>query len=169
MAPKKKGAKKAQDDWEADIGDVPEPIAPVTKEEKVEDVAQDGGDDDMGGGLLAALRKNRSKKQKKGKAVEDFVEGDDPAADNATPAVDLSSKAPIEATMDDEDVFGQPMKKEKPAKGKQKEEDVDDDEEKGADGKLLTKKEKEKLKKEREKQRKKEQVSFDPLFHMIVI
>jgi translation initiation factor 5B len=163
MAPKKKGGKKAQDDWEADLGEAADPIAQATKDAKVDEAAQDDGDDDQGGGLLAALRKNRSKKQKKGKVVEDFVEGEDPTAeDGDAPAVDLSSKAPIEASMDDEDVFGQPMKKEKPGKGKQKEEEAaedNDDDERGANGKLLTKKEKEKLKKEREKQRKKEQVS----------
>jgi translation initiation factor 5B len=161
MAPKKKGAKKAQDDWESELGEVADPIAEATKNAKATDAAEDAaGDDDMGGGLLAALRKNRAKKVKKGKHVEDFVEGEDPMADNDAPAVDLAAKAPQEATMDDEDVFGQPVKKGKGVKGKAKpDEAADDEEERHADGRLKTKKEKEKEKKEREKQRKKEQVS----------
>jgi translation initiation factor 5B len=161
MAPKKKGAKKAQDDWENDQGEVADPIAEATNNAKAAEAAEDAaGDDDMGGGLLAALRKNRAKKVKKGKHVEDFVEGEDPTADNDAPALDLAAKAPQEATMDDEDVFGQPVKKGRAVKGKGKpDEEPEDDEERHADGRVKTKKEKEKEKKEREKQRKKEQVS----------
>jgi translation initiation factor 5B len=164
MAPKKKGGKKAQDDWENELGEVTDPIAEATENAKAEEAAADAaGDDDMGGGLLAALRKNRAKKVKKGKQVEDFVEGEDPTADNDAPALDLAAKAPQEATMDDEDVFGQPVKKGKGAKGKGKPDDAEEDEEHHADGRVKTKKEKEKEKKEREKLRKKEQVSQLPI------
>jgi translation initiation factor 5B len=160
MAPKKKGGKKPQDDWENDLGETPDPIAEATKNAKAEEAAADAAeDDDMGGGLLAALRKNRAKKVKKGKQVEDFVEGEDPTAHDDAPPGDLAAKAPQEATMDDEDVFGQPVKKGKEAKSKPKEDAAEDDEERHADGRVKTKKEKEKEKKEREKQRKKEQVS----------
>jgi translation initiation factor 5B len=167
MAPKKKGGKKAQDDWENELGETADPIADATKQAKAEETGDAAGDDDMGGGLLAALRKNRAKKVKKGKHVEDVIEGEDPAADSDGPApapLDLAAKAPEEATMDDDDVFGQPVKKGKAAKGKGKTDDAPDgDEELHADGRVKTKKEKEKEKKEREKQRKKEQVSVDYL------
>lgn len=177
MAPKgKKGGKKANDDWETEaLGETPDPSAQATQDASAADAEQDAaeeGGDGMGGGLLAALKKNRGKKQKKGKAFEDSVEGEDPPVDGANgdtkPAeaqtADFASKAPEEATMDDEDVFGQPMKKGKGGKGgkaqqQQKTEPGDEDEdEEGEGGKLKTKKEKEKDKKEREKQRKKEQV-----------
>jgi translation initiation factor 5B len=168
MAPKKKAGKKAQDDWENELGDAMDPIAEATKRATTEEAAKDAAEeDDMSGGILAALRKNRAKKAKKGKHVEDFVEGEDPTADNDAPApapLYLAAKAPEEATMDGEDVFGQPDKKGKGAKGKGKIEKADDapeDVELHDDGRVKTKKEKEKEKKEREKQRKKEQVSFN--------
>ncbi|KAF2401862.1 hypothetical protein EJ06DRAFT_508077 [Trichodelitschia bisporula] len=168
MAPKKKGNKKAQDDWEADLGETVDPIAAATQQAKADDEAQDAEEGTaMSGGLLAALKKNRGRKAKKGKVVEDFVEGEDPAADGeavASPApVDLSAKAPEEATFDD-DVFAQPTKKGKggkpapAAKVAQPEKD-EEEEELTADGRVKTKKEKEKEKKEREKQRKKEQAA----------
>jgi translation initiation factor 5B len=164
MAPKKKSAKKDQDDWENDLGESIDPIAEATKKAKEEEGAEDGEGDEAGGGLLAALKKNRARKVKKGKAIEDYVEGEDPAQENgepgapAEPAVDLSAKAPVEADMDDEDVFGQPVKKGKGGKAQQKSKEPEDDDEQNAGGHLKTKKEKEKEKKEREKQRKKEQV-----------
>jgi translation initiation factor 5B len=157
MAPKKKGGKKAQDDWEAGLGETVDPIAEATKKAKEEDVEQDAGEEDGGGGLLAALRKNRAKKAKKGKVVEDFVEGEDPTAENGdapAPIVDLAAKAPVEANLEDEDVFGQPAKKGKGGKAQPKE--ADEEEETGEGGRLLTKKEKEKAKKEAEKLRKKQ-------------
>jgi translation initiation factor 5B len=163
MAPKKKGGKKAHDDWEDDLGETIDPIAEAEKQAKAQEAAEASGEDDMGGGILAALRKNRAKKAKKGKVVEDFVEGEDPTLDNDTPAlaIDLAAKAPEEATMDDEDVSGQPVKKAKGVKGKGKAADpLGGDVEENDDGRLKTKKEKEKEKKEREKQRKKEQVSL---------
>ena len=70
--------------------------------------------------------------------------------------------------MDDEDVFGQPVKKGKGVKGKGKPDEApEDDEERHADGRVKTKKEKEKEKKEREKQRKKEQVSQLNVFSVL--
>ncbi|KAK2872056.1 hypothetical protein FQN49_002589 [Arthroderma sp. PD_2] len=149
MAPKKKSNKQA-DDWEAELGESIAPVNQQTKEPEAEaEAAGKDEDDAMGGGLLAALRKNKSKKAKKGKPTNnDFVEGEDIA-------VDLSNKQPEEGTFDEDDVFaGKP----KPAKGAGKKEPVKPAEaEEG--GKLKSKKEKEKEKKEREKQRKKEQAA----------
>ncbi|KAF1992371.1 hypothetical protein K402DRAFT_388028 [Aulographum hederae CBS 113979] len=167
MAPKKKGGKKANDDWEADLGETVDPIKAADEQAKEEEAPKDEEDDvgGGGGGLMAALKKNRKNKQKKGKVVDDFVEGEDPTAESqvggaATP-VDLTVKAPEEPNLDDE--FDLPVKKGKGGKGgkQEKEEpaDEDDEEETGAGGRVLTKKEKEKLKKEREKARKKEQAA----------
>jgi translation initiation factor 5B len=169
MAPKKKGGKKQADDWENDLGETPDPIAAVTEQAKVAEAGHDDGqhagadsEELGGGGLLAALKKNKAKRAKKGKPIEDFVEGEDPTALEPAPAeVDLAAKAPEEATLDDEDVFAGPSKKGKGGK-KQPEKpvsvDADSDREDG--GGLKSKKEKEKEKKEREKQRKKEQARF---------
>jgi len=175
MPPKKKGNKKQQDDWENDIGETPDPIAQAAENAKAEEAQQDveeaSGGEETGGGLMAALRKSRAKKTKKGKPVEDFVEGENPAdgQDETIPPpqpVDLTTKAPPEADMEEEDVFGQPMKKGKGGKaakaeptkqGPDEEKDEHEDDEDGT-GRVKTKKEKEKEKKEREKQRKKEQV-----------
>jgi translation initiation factor 5B len=158
MAPKKKGGKKQEDDWEAELGET----APGVDGESADQKPEDKNDEDqMGGGLLAALKKNRSKKAKKGRFVEeDFVEGEDPTQPDANgDAVDLASKAPEEATFDDEDdVFaGKPKKGKAAAKPAPKEEPK---EEEGGEegGRVKSKKEKEKEKKEREKQRKREQV-----------
>ncbi|PGH03780.1 translation initiation factor aIF-2 [Polytolypa hystricis UAMH7299] len=165
MAPKKKGGKKQQDDWEADLG---ESITPTNEAAQDASPPADdnaaGEEDGMGGGLLAALKKNRSKKAKKGKVVNDFVEGED-AADGNTPdgegtatPVDLASKAPQEASFDDEeeDVFsGNAKKGKQAAKGGNKK--AQKDEEEG--NTVKSKKEKEKERKEREKQRKREQAA----------
>jgi translation initiation factor 5B len=157
MAPKKKGAKKAADDWEDDIGETIDPVAQAVERANGEQGANGASDDDEGGGgLLAALRKNRARKVKKGKAVEDVVGDDDPEDANGDAIPDLALKAPQEVTMDDEDVFGQPIKKGKKEKGSEPQEDDDID----ASGKVKTKAQKEREKKEREKQRKKEQVRF---------
>ena len=175
MAPKKKGGKK-DDDWDADLGETADPIAQAETEAKQADDEKDAEDEESlgGGGLLAALKKNRGKKAKKGKIVEDFVEGEDPPdangadGEDTAAGINLENKAPQEATMDDEDVFAAPGKKGKGGKSggkqiqqqKQKKDEDDEDAEEDADdgGKMKTKKEKEKEKKEREKQRKKEQV-----------
>ena len=177
MAPKKKGNKKGNDDWEADLGETPDPIAAAAQEAKEVEAAQDAKPDEApggGGGLLAALKKNKSNKKKKGKVVEeDYVDGEDPIA--AADAVngyaepngihDLASKAPVEATT--EDLFEEQVTKAKGGKGKQGKkdgtlvpnEDGDgEDAEEGDTGGVKSKKEKEKEKKEREKARKKEQV-----------
>jgi translation initiation factor 5B len=167
MAPKKKGGKKQADDWENDLGETPDPVAAVTEQAEAAEPEHDGGQDGGvdgeelgGGGLLAALKKNKAKRAKKGKPVDDFVEGEDPAgAEPAPPEVDLSSKAPEEATLDDEDVFAAPSKKGKGGKKQpEKPASLEADSDKDDGGGLKSKKEKEREKKEREKQRKKEQV-----------
>lgn len=110
---------------------------------------------------MAAMKKNRNKRKNKGKPVDDFGDEEDkPTAEEP----DLAVKAPEEATMEDE--FALSDKKGKAKNGangaakaaKEEKDEEEEEEERGADGKLLSKKEKEKLKKEREKQRKKEQV-----------
>ncbi|KAJ5278900.1 Mitochondrial translation initiation factor IF-2 [Penicillium angulare] len=146
MAPKKKGNKRQDEDWEADLGEA----APAV-ETPASDDAEAGEDNGeaapAAGGLMAALRKNKAKKAKKGKA-NDFVEGEDPAAD-------LESKQPEEGTFDEDDVFaGKPKKAVKEAAAAPAEEA----EEEGF--RVKSKKEKEKEKKEREKQRKKEQAAL---------
>lgn len=176
MAPKKKGNKKGNDDWEADLGETPDPIAAAAQEAKEVEIVRDAELDEApggGGGLLAALKKNKSNKKKKGKVVEeDYVDGEDPLiADgingHAEPngIQDLATKAPEEATT--EDLFEEQVTKAKGGKGKQgknggtlepnEDEDGEDAEESHAGG-IKSKKEKEKEKKEREKARKKEQV-----------
>lgn len=178
MPPKKKGNKKGNDDWEADLGETADPIAAATQEAKKADAAQDAPEEDTGGGggLLAALKKNKSKKQKKGKPVqEDYLEGEDPTTTDGAP-VDGESKgideAPVKAAEEAnaDDLFGaQPTTKAKGGKGKPgKSEPAARDEEEESDGEgggLKSRKEKEREKKEREKQRKKEQVC--PPFRLI--
>ena len=172
MAPKKKNNKKADDDWEAELGETVDRVAATASETPELDSSKDMEENGNagGGGLMAAIRKNKSKKQKKGKAVEeDYVDGEDPpeaSGLNGPPelngADDLAAKAPEDATADD--LFDAQVNKVKGGKGKQgKGEDkpaVEDEDEDSADegGKMKSKKEKEKEKKEREKQRKKEQV-----------
>ena len=162
MAPKKKG--KQNDDWEAELGETPEPTAAAPLDEE-------NANNGMGGGLLATLKKNKSNKKKKGKHVEeDWLDGEDPpTADDVNGHAEpdgigeLAAKAPEEATTDD--LFAAQTTKVKGGKGKQAKkegtlapnEDGEAEEEDG--GGLKSKKEKEKEKKEREKQRKKEQVS----------
>ncbi|KAH0534029.1 hypothetical protein FGG08_007364 [Glutinoglossum americanum] len=160
MPPKKKGGnKKGNDDWEADLGEPANPVAAATVEVKTDETVNDAEDTIGGGGLMAAIKKNKSKKQKKGKPTGDFVEGEDPLKPQDAGADDnaLAAKAPQEVTELDEEEFG-PAKK---GKGVQKKpekvaEEPGEDEEEEAGGKLKSKKEKEKEKKEREKQRKKE-------------
>ncbi|PNP52743.1 hypothetical protein THARTR1_06584 [Trichoderma harzianum] len=150
MAPKKKGNKNAQEDWEAELG---ESIAPAGD---APPAAEQNGEDDEAagaGGLMAIMRKNKEKRKKKG--IVDEEPAPEPVAE------DLSAKAPVEASLDD-DEFALPQKKGKGGKGKPapapaaKDNDNDDLEE---PGRILTKAEKEKLKKEREKQRKREQAA----------
>lgn len=150
MAPKKKGNKNAQEDWEAELG---ESIAPVAADAAPAN-GENGEEDESagGGGLMAIMRKNKERRKKKG------IVDEEPAPEPAV-VEDLSAKAPVEASLDD-DEFALPQKKGKGGKGKPapaaaKNDDKDDLEE---SGRILTKAEKEKLKKEREKQRKKEQV-----------
>ena len=136
MPPKKKGNKKAADDWDEGLGETADPIAAATQAAKEADAKDDAEEETEvggGGGLLTALKKNRNKKQKKGKVVEDFVEGEDPPGmdgveenDVQTPQEDLlAAKAPEEANIEDE--FDElPAKKGKGGK-------------KGANGKLTPK------------------------------
>ncbi|KAG6041665.1 hypothetical protein E4U41_002939 [Claviceps citrina] len=158
MPPKKKGSKKAQDDWEADLGETIPP-ADETVAGANKDASEANGDDDAasgGGGLMAMLRKNKERRKKKGLADDDPIE-EETVPSSAAPE-DLTSKAPQEATLDDE--FALPEKKGKGGKGKAaaKKDDVENGD-RDESGKILTKAEKEKLKKEREKQRKREQAA----------
>lgn len=157
MPPKKKANKKANDDWEADLGDTVNPVATAPKEEEPKVEVPD--DDPFGGGLMASIQR-RGKKAKKNQQ-QDFVQGEDPTADgpngHGEPAADLVAKAPQEATMDDEDIFSAPVKKGKGKPAKlEKAEEPQEPEEDEAGGKVKTKAQKEKEKKEKEKQRKKE-------------
>ncbi|KAG5935729.1 hypothetical protein E4U60_002985 [Claviceps pazoutovae] len=157
MPPKKKGNKKAQDDWETDLGEtIPPANETAAGTNNVDPEASEDRDSSGGGGLMAMLRKNKERRKKKGLADDESVDGEE--ASGSIPPQDLSSKAPQEASLDDE--FALPEKKGKGAKAKtaaKKDDAADGDE--GESGKILTKAEKEKLRKEREKQRKKEQAA----------
>lgn len=172
MPPKKQTTKKEANEWNSELGETA-PLSTADHALADENANGEGAEDGqgaMGGGLLAALKKNKTRKAKKGKPVqEDFVEGEDPVTDE--PVTDeIASKVIVEADADD--IFAA-----EPVKGKGKggapkagikaggkhveadEEDGDD----GADGGgMKSRKEKEREKKEREKQRKKEQVSRLP-------
>ena len=170
MPPKKKGNKKGNDDWEAELGENIDPTAAATQEVKAVDESKDAEEDGGAaqGGLLAAIRRNKDKKKKKGKGFEeDFVDGEDPPETNGlnghgalNEIENLAAKAPEEATADD--LFEAQAVKTKGGKGKivKTEEKLVDEDGDSMDegGKVKSKKEKEKEKKEREKQRKKEQV-----------
>ncbi|KAL7627369.1 eukaryotic translation initiation factor 5B [Parahypoxylon ruwenzoriense] len=161
MPPKKKGNKKAADDWEAELG---ESIAPTNGDASTAtaEASEEKKDEDEApvGGLMAMMKKNREKRKKKGLS-EDFVDGEDAAGTTSEP--NIAPSAPQEATMDDE--FALPEKKGKGGKQAKQQPPTKaaaanaDDDEAGEGGKILTKAEKEKLKKEREKQRKKEQAA----------
>ncbi|KAL6231618.1 hypothetical protein BDW75DRAFT_219722 [Aspergillus navahoensis] len=153
MAPKKKGNKKQEEDWEAELG---ESIPPAGGDSPAQEEAPgiEGDDGEAGGGgLLAALRKNKNKKAKKGKPTNDFVEGEDPTQE-ADGDADFASKQPDEGTFDEDDVFA--GKKSKPIKAAPPPPAPADDD---SGPRVKTKKEKEREKKEREKQRKKEQAA----------
>ncbi|KAH7383733.1 putative eukaryotic translation initiation factor 5B [Cadophora sp. MPI-SDFR-AT-0126] len=146
MPPKKKSNKKV-DDWESELG---EPAATAPPQDNADTTAAADAEEEFpAGGLMAMMRKRQ--KKKKGGQQEDFVEGEDVTTEEP----DLTEKAPVEASLEDE--FALPDKKGKgkaaPARAPKAD---DEDDERGADGKVLTKAQKEKLKKEREKQRKKE-------------
>jgi translation initiation factor 5B len=176
MAPKGKKGKKGGDDWDEGLGEVVDPIAQAEAEAKAAEAAKDE-EESGGGGLMAALKKNKERRKKKGKAVDnDYLDGEDPIQDGQgtpaepdAPAVDLSAKAPEEATMDDEDLFGAPAKGKKGGKGGKNQQQAkkaaepepaaDGDDEPAEGGRVKTKAEKEKERKEREKQRKKEQAA----------
>ena len=168
MAPKKKGNKKGNDDWESELGDNAD--TPSTAAQEISTISTQIDDEDStlaggGGGLIAALKKNKSKKQKKGKPVnEDYLEGEDPPQ-SADADENLINRVPEEATA--EDFFAVQGVKDKDGKGKQvKSGDAPKDDGDGygdEGGTLKSKKEKEKEKREREKQRKKEQVCRSPI------
>ncbi|OQE17428.1 hypothetical protein PENFLA_c024G04352 [Penicillium flavigenum] len=147
MAPKKKGNKRQEEDWEADLGESAPTAAAPADEEPQEDANEDAA---PVGGLMAALRKNKAKKAKKGK-VNDFVEGEDP---EVAAADDLASKQPEEGNFDEDDVFA--GKKTKPIKEVAKPAPEPQPE---GEFRVKSKKEKEREKKEKEKQRKKEQAA----------
>ncbi|KAJ5206833.1 Translation elongation/initiation factor/Ribosomal beta-barrel [Penicillium cf. griseofulvum] len=146
MAPKKKGNKRQEEDWEADLGESAPAAAPVEPQEDAKE------EEAPVGGLMAALRKNKAKKAKKGK-TNDFVEGEDAEGAEVKPADDLASKQPEEGNFDDDDVFA--GKKTKPIKEVAK--PVAQEPE--GEFRVKSKKEKEREKKEKEKQRKKEQAA----------
>lgn len=170
MPPKKKGNKKANDDWESEVAETIDPAAAAAQasnsEEAVKDAEPDGSVDGVGGGLLASVQRNRKGRAKKGKiAQEDFVEGESVPSANGVDGddavkEDTASKAAQEA--DANDIFSAEPVKGKGGKGKPTKQDPEaadgQDEDKAEGGGLKSKKEKEKEKKEREKQRKKEQV-----------
>ena len=155
MPPKKKANKKANDDWEAELGESAAP-QPAAGEPKPEEAAPE--DEAPTNDLMAAIQRRR--KNKKNKAEnQDFVEGEDPTADTQT--TDLASKAPEEANFDDEDVFaGNYGKKKGKAAAETKEEPKEEEKADDGAGRVKTKAEKEKEKKEKEKQRKKELVGL---------
>ncbi len=164
MAPKKKGNRKQEEDWEAELG---ESIPAAGGDSPTQDDAPPAEDGDDGeaagrGGLLAALRKNKTKKAKKGKPANDFVEGED-ASEGANGDADFSSKQPEEGTFDEDDVFA--GKKSKPIKAVETPTTEPDDD---SGPRVKTKKEKEREKKEREKQRKREQVGSSLAFYLPV-
>ncbi|KAF2450294.1 hypothetical protein P171DRAFT_468665 [Karstenula rhodostoma CBS 690.94] len=157
MPPKKKGSKKAQDNWEDDLGEsiVPQDAAaestaePTATEPAAEEEAPVSG-------LMAALAKRGKKKGKKGGQQDWEAElGESPDA-GATDDP-FASKAPEEANFDEDDVFAgnfKPNKEQKEEKQEEKKKEkavVADDA-----PRVKTKAEKEKEKKEKEKQRKKE-------------
>ncbi|KAK4231287.1 hypothetical protein QBC38DRAFT_466349 [Podospora fimiseda] len=161
MPPKKKGNKKANDDWEAELG---ESIAPAGGAAAPADSPAPEEESVGGGGLMNLMRKKKEKRKAKGgnddweAELGEAAPGSEPAP--AEPVEDLSAKAPVEASMDDE--FALPDKKGKGGKGGKQQpakKEEKNDEETGEGGRILTKAEKEKLKKEREKQRKKEQAA----------
>jgi len=167
MAPKKKkGTKKGDDDWEAELG---ETIAAAASDSTspVEDDTGAEAPEPVVGGLMGLMRKNKEKRKKKGLPDLDEAEpasnldqtgADGPAEDgNGGPDVIVAT----EAAADETAPSPPPQKGGKAAqKGKAKAVADNDNIGDSADGsgRLMTKAEKEKLKKEREKQRKKEQV-----------
>ncbi|KAL2871076.1 putative mitochondrial translation initiation factor IF-2 [Aspergillus lucknowensis] len=154
MAPKKKGNRKQEEDWEAELGESIPAAGGESPAQETPAADNEEGETARAGGLLAALRKNKTKKAKKGKPINDFVEGED-ASQDANADADFSSKQPEEGTFDEDDVFGGKPKKPIKAPAVAPKDDADDD----SGPRVKTKKEKEKEKKEREKQRKKEQAA----------
>jgi translation initiation factor 5B len=150
MAPKK-GNKKGNDDWEAELGEsiAPADSQPVNGENGDADPAEAEEDGENAGGLMAMLKKRKERRKQKGLPEEEGAE--------TVGEPQLATAQEVNA----DDEFALPDKKGKGGKGKQQNQKKAADEDDGDNGgKILTKAEKEKLKKEREKQRKKEQVRF---------
>ena len=171
MAPKKKGYKKADDDWEDEVlGNTPESeLLESNVTDQHAESEQPGSSSNSGGGaLLAAIKKNRQNKKKKGKPTDDLTLDDDGDAgvDISNDQIALEGKAAAELDADDifnDKVQGDTVAKSKPPKTANSPQiNGTEPEEPGLS--LKSKKEKDKEKKEREKQRKKEQVrDFQPL------
>ncbi|KAF2760662.1 hypothetical protein EJ05DRAFT_436509 [Pseudovirgaria hyperparasitica] len=152
MPPKGKKGKKAQDDWEADLGESVGSTAPEAQATKDEIPV---GDDAFSGGLMGQMMR-KGKKGKKNKPQQEIVEGEDSTADDAK-GLGLAAKTPVEVNPDEDDVWSVPVKK--PQQDKKPQVPDEDEDEGDGTGRVKTKKEKEKEKKEREKQRKKEQAA----------
>ncbi|KAK4644390.1 eukaryotic translation initiation factor 5B [Podospora bellae-mahoneyi] len=172
MPPKKKGNKKANDDWEAEaFGETPTATAAGDAPAGADAPAAE--DEAPAGGLMARMKKMKEKRKQKG-MNEDWLNEVDTAPEGAaSPAAAADEHpaaapaAPVEASMEDE--FALPAKKggkqqkgvTQVSKAKQAAMAAEkkEEEELAEGGRVLTKAEKEKLKKEREKQRKKEQAA----------
>ncbi|KAI9799559.1 MAG: hypothetical protein M1825_004485 [Sarcosagium campestre] len=170
MPPKKKSNKKGNDDWESELGEAVPPSDP-TLEATTESSTPNGAnaEDEStevngGGGLMAAIKKNKSKKQKKGKPVNDFVDGEDATGDalaaegTGIGSIDLDAKAPQEADAADE-ISSIPSKTGKGSQEQAKKPLGQQDGGAGEEPHVKSKKEKEKEKKEREKLKKREQAT----------
>ena len=183
MAPKKKQG-KPDDDWENELGEDPSQEPPSTNRDgppgelngdsvaqQDQEQSESGGNDGAGGGLLAALQKNKNRRAKKGKPVQEFTEGEDPPG---LTGLNINGNAPQEANLEEDELFSGTAQKGKTEKaGSEKTAgDLDAGKEDGGGG-LKSKKEKEKEKKEREKQRKKEQVwhrlYFSPRPYLLIL
>ncbi|KAE8147870.1 hypothetical protein BDV25DRAFT_26412 [Aspergillus avenaceus] len=156
MAPKKKGNKRQEEDWEAELGESAPAAGGETPPQ--DEAAPAEEETSGGGGLLAALRKNKAKKGKKGKQQNDFVDGEDAAQEDGNAADDIASKQPQEGSLEDEDDFYS-NKNQKAAKATAKAAAAPKEAEGDGEFRVKSKKEKEKEKKEREKQRKREQAA----------
>ncbi len=176
MAPKKKGNKKGNEDWEAELGESPNSVGTAAQEITENDAAKEQPNDEVGGGggLLAALKKNKKIKKAKGKHVEEdnHEEEDSSMMDDVNGNTDADASANLENKSGAEEATANDLFAPIPSKGKssktKKDEQIKEDED-GIDetGGLKSKKEKEKEKKEREKQRKRDQVRLSSRFYYV--
>lgn len=168
MAPKKKGNKREEDDWEPEALKASEEAVPL--EDKAQET-EDQSNVSEGAGLMAAIRKNKAKKKAKGKHVdEDWVQGEDPPVANG--ASEGISQARIGTQSADTRIAASKPNDETLAvrnKGKAPQisvggktaapKDVDQGDNADDAGAMKTASQKAKEKKEREKARKKEQAT----------